>query len=42
MDLEEIGRGTWTGLIWPWVGEVLDLSDFGNEALAAIKCEFLL
>ena len=41
MDLEEIGRGSRTGLIWPWVGRVLDLSDDGNEALASIKCEFL-
>jgi hypothetical protein len=42
MDLEEIGRGAWIGLIWPWVGEVLDLGDDGNEALASIKRKFLL
>jgi hypothetical protein len=37
MDLEEIGRGTWAEFIWPWVGEVVDLCDAGNESFYVHK-----
>ena len=42
MDLQEVGSGTWTGLIWFRIGTGGKICKCGNEHSDSIKCgEFL-
>ena len=42
MDLQEVGWGAWTGLIWLGCGEVAGSCERSNEPLGFGKCkEFL-
>ena len=42
MDLQEVGRGAWTGSIWFRTGQVAGTCECGNEPSGSIKYgEFL-
>jgi hypothetical protein len=42
IDLQEVGRTAWTGLIWLRIGTVAGACECGNEPSCSIKCgEFL-
>ena len=42
MDIQEVGWGAWTGLIWLRNGQVAGTCECGNEPAGSIKCgEFL-
>jgi hypothetical protein len=42
MDLQKVGWGAWTGLIWFRIGTVVSSCEYGNETSGSIKCgEFL-
>jgi hypothetical protein len=38
MDLQEVGWGEWTGLIWLKIGRVVWACECGNETSGSIKC----
>jgi hypothetical protein len=38
MDVREIGRMVWTGLIWLRIGPVEVFCEHGNEPTSSIKC----
>ena len=42
MDLQEVGWGTWTELIWLRIEQVVGFCESGNEPSSSMKCgEFL-
>jgi hypothetical protein len=42
MDLQEVGWGAWTGLIWLMIGQVAGCCECGNEPSGSIKREEFL
>jgi hypothetical protein len=38
MDLEEVGWGAWTGLVWLRIGKVAGSCECSNELSVSIKC----
>jgi len=38
LDLQEVRRGTWTGLIWLRKGQVAGCCECGNERPGYVKC----